>query len=129
MKQFGVRAKTAAAVFLAVCVFGCLSYQTVFYEPGVYEGESRGFRGMVGVKVSLSENGLENIEITENNEDNYAAAAMEELRAFALESGSVDLDAVSIDAVNIDAVSGATVSCTAFLNALENALAIARKVR
>jgi len=98
---------------LTILIAGCLTYGKISLRPGIYEGESRGYRGQVRVMVSISENGMEDIEILENHEDIYAAEAMEELRELALESGSADLDTVS----------GATVSSAAFLKALENALA------
>jgi len=110
--------------FLTVLmVSGCLSYEIVSYRPGIYGGESRGFRGNVRVTVLVSENGIEDIEIEENGEDAWAAETMEELRELVLETGSTDNDDV------IDAVSGATVSGTAFLNAVENALSAAMTKR
>ena len=104
-----VLAYTALVCFIAA---GCLSYHNIFYEPGIYQGSSRGFRGIVRVQVIVSDAGIEDIEILENNEDAYALEAMEELRDLILETGSTDLDVIS----------GATVSCNAFLDALEEAL-------
>jgi len=101
------------AVLASMFIAGCLSYGIISYQPGTYEGAGMGFRGIVRVLVTVSENGIENIEIPANSEDAYAAAAMEELAELALEYGSADLDVIS----------GATVSCAAFLNALEAALA------
>ena len=101
-----------AALLVIMILTGCLSYQTIAYNPGIYEGTGRGYRGNVRVQVTVSVNGIEDIEILENREDGYAVQAMEELQELALESGSADLDVVS----------GATVSCNAFLEALEDAL-------
>ena len=112
--------KTTILLILTCLIFtACLSYQTAFYEPGIYEGQGTGYRGMVRVRVTISQNGIEDIEIMENNEDGYAAEAMEELRETALETGSIKLDTVS----------GATVSCTAFFNALDKALVKATSTR
>lgn len=99
-------------IMTGLLLTACLSYGTITYQQGIYEGESRGFRGSVKVKLFISETGIEDIEITENSEDAWAVLAMEEMRELVLESGSTD----------IDVVSGATISCSAFLNATENAL-------
>jgi len=91
---------------------GCLSYEQVFHEPGIYEGESRGYRGYIRVRVSVSETGIEDIEILENSEDSYTQEALEELRELVMETGTTDLDVIS----------GATITSAAFLDAVETAL-------
>ena len=90
----------------------CLSSASEYYEPGIYVGTGRGYRGPIRVRVYLSEGGIEDIEILESYEDSYAMEAIEELRELVLEMNSTDLDAIS----------GATVSSMGFLSALEAAL-------
>ena len=98
---------------LAITIFmSCLSTASEYYKPGIYEAAGQGFRGTIRVRVHISEGGIENIEILENNENNHALEAIEELRDLALEYNSADLDAIS----------GATVSSRGFLSALEAAL-------
>ncbi|MCL2833990.1 MAG: FMN-binding protein [Treponema sp.] len=100
-------------LFMSFCVLaGCLTGGQVLYTPGVYEGCGRGYRGDIRVQVFVSKNGIEDIDILENDEDDYAAAAMEELRDLVLDTGDLYLDAVS----------GATVSSSGFLQAMDEAL-------
>ena len=97
---------------------GCLGLPSAqrWFQPGIYEGTGRGYRGTIRVQVRVSASGMEDIEILDHREDRFAAAAMEELRDAALEYGATD----------IDAVAGATVSSKGFLRALENALEAAK---
>jgi urocanate reductase len=104
-------------VFLAIVVLlaffaGCLSAVRVHYEPGIYQATGQGFRGIISLQVHLSEGGLEDIEILEYQEGDFAVFALEELREQALEPNTADLDTIS----------GATVSSKGFLSALEAAL-------
>jgi uncharacterized protein with FMN-binding domain len=102
----------AVLALLAFILAGCLSVARVHYEPGIYQGSSPGYRGIIRLQVHLSEGGIEDIEILEQQEDDFAVFALEELRELALETNSADLDAIS----------GATVSSKGFLSALEKAL-------
>jgi len=117
-----MKAKTrrilAGAIFSAVVLIsaGCLSSGTVReagFEPGIYEGSGRGYRGLVYVLVQAGPAGIEDIVITEHREFAFPGlAAMEELLDAVLEFGSTDLDVIS----------GATFSSRGFLEAVENAL-------
>ena len=98
-----------SGILASIFFIGCLSTASEYFKPGIYEATGPGFRGPIRVRVHISEGG---IEILENNEDSHALEAMEELREFALEYNSADLDAIS----------GATVSSRGFLSALEAAL-------
>ena len=104
--------KTSALILIILFLTGCLSFAKIYYEPGIYEGIGKGYRGIIKLQVSLSEGGIEDIEIVEQREDAFAVEALEELRELALEIGSSDLDAIS----------GATVSSAGFISALEAAL-------
>jgi uncharacterized protein with FMN-binding domain len=102
----------ATVILLASSFAGCLSSARISYEPGVYQGVGPGYKGIIRLQVHLSEGGIEDIEIIDHQEDDFAVFALEELREFALEMNTADLDAVS----------GATVSSEGFLSALEEAL-------
>ena len=103
----------AGFCILSIILAGCLSTATaVHYRPGIYDGIGQGFRGNIRIRISLSESGLEDIQIIEHSEDSFAAFALEELLELALEMNSAD----------IDAISGATISSRGFLTALEEAL-------
>jgi uncharacterized protein with FMN-binding domain len=120
MKKKTVLSSLSPVWPLILCGFaaGCLglpSAQT-WFQPGIYEGTGRGYRGVVRVRVQVSASGIEDIEIMDHREDGFAAAAMEELRDTVLEYGTTD----------IDAVAGATVSSRGFLRALESALETAK---
>jgi uncharacterized protein with FMN-binding domain len=111
MKSLSIMRALAVLALLAFFA-GCLSVAKVHYEPGVYQGTGPGYHGIIKLQVHLSEGGLEDIEILEQQEDDFAVFALEELRELALEMNTADLDAVS----------GATGSSKAFLLALEAAL-------
>ena len=99
-------------IVLGLNLTGCLSTANVNFIPGVYETASQGYRGLIKLRVYISDGGIEDIEILTNSEDRHAVEAMEELRDLALEMNSADLDAIS----------GATITSRAFLAALEEAL-------
>ena len=106
------------ALNLALCILfsGCLGpgpIPAAGFEPGIYEGSGRGYRGPIHVRVQVSPAGIEDIVIVDHRETIYpGAAAMEELLDLVLEYGSTDLDAVS----------GATFSSMGFLEAVDDAL-------
>ena len=104
-------------VFILVCLIleSCLTIENINYKPGIYEGAATGYRGQVRVRVIISENGIEDIEMEDHREDSYASQAMEEIRELIIETGYTD-------SIETDAVAGATISCTALFNAVENAL-------
>ena len=90
------------------------------FTPGVYEGIGQGRQGTIRVRLQISPAGIEDIVIVSHRENAYpGAAAMEVLLEEILETGSTDLDAVS----------GATISSTGFLEAVEDALRKAPALR
>jgi len=97
---------------VSACLSAGLTRETS-YAMGSYEGQGRGYRGPVHVRVQISSAGIEDIVIIDHAEGNYpGGAAMEELLESVLETGSTDLDAVS----------GASFSSRGFLEAVEDAL-------
>ena len=109
----GIREFLIPGILAIFILSGCLSSAREYYNPGMYEGTSQGYRGTIRVLVQLSEGGIEDIYILENDEDSYALEALEELRELVLEMNSTDLDAIS----------GATASSVGFLEAIEEAMA------
>ena len=107
----------AVLLGILLTVLGACLSTAGFYEPGVYEGEGRGFSGPIRVRLTLSRAGIEDIELLENDEYAFAVSAMEELLELALEYNTS----------NLDAISGATISSEGFLSALDNALRRARR--
>ena len=97
-------------------VLGCHSYDFIReagFTPGEYQGTGQGRQGLIRVRLQISQAGIEDIIIVSHRESAYpGAAAMEDLLEEILETGSTDLDAVS----------GATISSTGFLEAVEDAL-------
>jgi uncharacterized protein with FMN-binding domain len=111
-----------ATLFLMVSFFwNCAGFKAApgasRYFPGTYEGAGQGFRGLVHLMVWVDDTGITGIKVLEHEEDEQiGGAAMEELLALVLDTGSPD----------VDGISGATESSTGFLAALEDALSRAR---
>ena len=76
-------------------------------------GKANGFGGLVEVTVTLEGDKITGLDVSADSETpNIGGAAIETLTAAILESGSVD----------VEMVSGATVTSTALINAINNAL-------
>ena len=103
---------TAACLLAVLALAGCLTINE-FFRPGIYEGEGQGYRGNINVRVFVTEGGfIDNIEILDHCEDDFASYAMDELAELVMEMNTTE----------IDAVSGATVTSEGFLSALKAAL-------
>jgi uncharacterized protein with FMN-binding domain len=113
--------KAAALLQAAVVLWSCAGFKAAAgvprYYPGVYEGAGQGFRGPVHLLVHIDTAGITAIEILEHGDDEQTGgAAMEELLALVLDTGTPE----------VDGISGATGSSAGFLSALEDALNQAR---
>ncbi len=104
----------------AAAAMGCALTGTAFaqeaitFTPGTYQGNcASGHAGNVAVEVTLSENAIEDITVTENNETSgigdVAAAHIIE-------------DILTNQSLDVDGVSGCTISAAAFRLAIEDAL-------
>ncbi|MGI6215255.1 MAG: FAD-dependent oxidoreductase [Christensenellales bacterium] len=82
------------------------------YKPGTYEATEQGFGGDVTVKVTLTEDRIESIEVEENETGGIGDEAISQLIE----------QIISGQTLNLDGVAGATLSSNAFLTALEEAL-------
>ncbi|MDR2376149.1 MAG: FMN-binding protein [Treponema sp.] len=83
------------------------------WQDGLWQGKGRGYRGDIQVQVRTASGLIQEIVITSHNEDLLTGGvALEELLELALDYQSTSLDAVS----------GATVSSTGFLSAVNDAL-------
>ena len=86
------------------------------YVPGTYTGTSKGFGGDIEVTVTVSENAIEDIQITGDHEtENIGSFAVDMLGEKILEAQSPE----------IDALTGATVTSNGILRALNDALVLA----
>lgn len=84
---------------LLLCV---LSSIAVFgYTPGTYEGETKGYGGLIKVQVKLSENKIEEVRVLENKETPYVSSV-------ALER--IPKEIVEKQSLGVDSVAGATVT-------------------
>ena len=80
---------------------------------GLYEGTAQGYRGVIRVRVGLTNGEITEITVIESREDRaVGAAAMEELTDMVLFYNTTE----------VDAVSGATETSGGFLRAIENAI-------
>ena len=85
----------------------------ISFTPGTYEGEAYGNTSTIGVAVTLSENAIEAIEITKQNETPILYdAARDTVIAEILENQSLA----------VDAVSGASTSSNAIIQAVRKAI-------
>lgn len=83
------------------------------YVTGTYSGSGIGHGGNISVEVTLSENEITNIVVTESNETSgFGDVAAEHIITDILENQSL----------NVDAVSGCTLSANGIRTAIENAL-------
>jgi fumarate reductase flavoprotein subunit len=83
------------------------------YVPGTYTGTGTGKNGAVTVEVTVSENAIEDIVVTESNESSgIGDVAAERVISQVLDNQSL----------KVDAVSGCTISRMAFVTAIEDAL-------
>lgn len=83
------------------------------YVPGTYTGTGTGKNGAVSVAVTLSENAIEDIVVTESNESSGIGDVAAE---------RVIAQVLSNQSLNVDAVSGCTISRNGFLAAIKDAL-------
>lgn len=85
------------------------------YTDGTYEGTTEGHNGPLTVEVTVEENEISNVEITEHSEtEGLADPALEEVSAAIAEKNRADVD--------YDIISGATVTSEAIMEAVANAL-------
>lgn len=105
--------KSLCILFSLAMVFAALSGVCETYAPGVYTGTAQGHNGPVSVEVTLSENAIDSIVVTESSETggigDVAAAHI------------ID-DVLTNQSLDVDAVGGCTLSAAGFRLAIENAL-------
>lgn len=83
------------------------------YPDGVHSGSAKGFGGDLIVDVTITDGEITQVDVRPHDETPFIAdAAIEELRA----------NIVAMQSTEIDTISGATVTSTALLQAVENAL-------
>ena len=92
-------------------------------KPGTYEGSCQGVNGPVKVAVTVSENKIEKVEVTEQMETPGIGAPLTE----AGYEGTIPVVAipqaiVDNQTINVDAVTGATITSAAIKVAVKNAL-------
>lgn len=103
-------------VIMALFLFGCstkTSEQSGIYTPGVYNGSAEGYGGNLDVKVTLTSDKIEKVEVTSHNETNgIGTKAIEALPSKIVEENSID----------VEIVSGATISSKAIISAVKDAM-------
>jgi uncharacterized protein with FMN-binding domain len=84
----------------------------------VFEGTAQGMRGPITVKVRVNDGNITEIVVANSTEDRFVgAAAIEELIDTVIENNNTD----------VDVISGATISSRGFLDAVNNALLLAKE--
>ena len=100
----------------SVCVAAAVTMMSgsiYAYTAGTYTGSGTGHNGPVSVEVTVSEDAIENIEITETSESVYMGEVASE---------HVISDVLEYQSLAVDSVSGCTISRQAFLAAITDAL-------
>ena len=102
--------KKIVALFLAVMMIASCAFAMT---AGTYEGEAQGMMGKIVVSVVVTENAIESVTVTAQNETpSIAAPALEQIPAAIVANQSLV----------VDTVSGATVTSKAIIAATEKAL-------
>ena len=106
--------KTNMAMVLAavLAVAGCAMAEGA-YTPGTYTGTGMGHMGPVSVEVTVSEDSIDEITVTESAESAYIGEVAAE---------HVISDVLEYQSLDVDAVSGCTLSRIGFLDAITDAL-------
>ncbi len=108
-----VSGATMTSNALIEAVGKALNKATGNYEDGVYAGMAKGFGGDLIVDVTISDGKISEVAVRPHQETPFVAdAAIEELTAKIVEAQTADLDVVS----------GATVTSTALMEAVADAL-------
>lgn len=94
--------------------------ESVLYADGVYEGSADGFGGKVTVSVTISQDEVTAVEVTEAKGEDSAYLSM----AMALTD-----EIVEKQSVEVDTVSGATYSSRGILDAARQALDMAKEAK
>ena len=83
------------------------------YKAGTYEGSAEGFGGPLTVKVTLTENSIEKVEVVSHGEtEGVGTKAIDALPAVIVEQNSLD----------VDMIAGATISSKAIITAVKDAM-------
>jgi len=107
MKHIQLMAVTAMAAA------ALLSSQALAYTPGTYDASAAGIDGDVTLHVTFSEDAITDITADHNETEGVGSVAIETLTQQTLDGQGVPADTVA----------GATVSSTAFITALQDAIA------
>lgn len=94
--------------------------ESALYADGVYEGSAEGFGGEVVVSVTISQDEITSVEVTEAKGEDSAYLSM----AMALTD-----EIVEKQSVEVDTVSGATYSSRGILGAASQALELAKEAK
>ena len=116
-KQKGFVGLGALVVLAGVTIFGStpiynmldkMAVKSVSYTPGTYTGSAQGFGGEVKATVTVSESGIEAVELVGNDETpELGGAALEKLPAKFLEAQSSMVDAIAGCTITSDAAKAA----------------------
>jgi len=111
--------KRIISLILALCLVLCLAAcggaaETGKYVAGEYEGSAAGLYSIIKVKVTVSANAIESVEVVEHGEtEGYGTPAIEQLPAKIVEAQSTE----------VDVITGATFASNGLIEAVNKALA------
>lgn len=106
--------KEISALLAATMLFGATGIAEAAYKPGTYSATATGFGGDVTVTVTVDENSITDVKAEGDKETpTIGGVAVENMPTAILAAGGSD----------VDMTTGATVTSTAILTALNTALA------
>ena len=106
--------KEISALLAATMLFGATGVAEAAYQPGTYSATAAGFGGDVKVTVTVDENSITAVDVEGDQETpTIGGVAIENMPTAILAAGSAD----------VDMTTGATVTSTAIVTALNTALA------
>lgn len=121
-KQKGYAGLGIMVVLAGVTIFGstplynmidAAAAKAVSYTPGTYTGSAQGFGGEVSATVTITENGIESVELKGDDETpELGGAALEKLQPKFIEAQSSQ----------VDAIAGCTITTDAAIAAMNQAL-------
>jgi fumarate reductase flavoprotein subunit len=112
MNQRKILSFLVAMMMLVTLAFTGCSKQQAIYTAGTYEGEGQGHQGPIVVEVTVNETEIEEIEIIEFNDSDFAVNPANQMTENIIEANSAE----------IDAVAGASVTSKGVLDAVKDAL-------
>lgn len=115
--------KKSLALALSLCLMAAAPAMADGMTPGTYEGSCQGVNGVIKVAVTVTEDAIEKVEVTEQMETpGIGAPLTEEGYEGTIPVVSIPAAIVENQTLNVDAVAGATITSAAIKVAVRDAM-------